>query len=364
MDRFVVISADCHAVGPSGRLHAVSSSPGTSTRSTTRTASSIELAREARKASEDGGLLFSRETLDEYHGARGDRGRRRSVAPSGSGTPIVASRSSRTTASSPKWCSRTAARSSPVAVARRAARAAHRRTARVQPLARRLLRAGAGSARRDRAAADPRRRPLDRRDRDAAAAEGLKGVTVPILFDDPDAPPLYHERYAADVGRVRGARHAGARARWCRPRLRRRRRHAAGIMLYVTEVPMWPKRILWFLPALERHARTPPRPATGVHRGHVRLGAGVVSYLDYLYESKDFAHIRPVLPMKPSEYWQRQCYVGVVVRVACGDRHALRHRRRQHDVRLRLPARRRHVAAHLRLGARRRSAAFPRTSSA
>jgi predicted TIM-barrel fold metal-dependent hydrolase len=36
----------------------------------------------------------------------------------------------------------------------------------------------------------------------------------------------------------------------------------------------------------------------------------MVSYLDYLYESKDFAHIRQVLPSKPSEYWKRQCYVG------------------------------------------------------
>jgi predicted TIM-barrel fold metal-dependent hydrolase len=36
----------------------------------------------------------------------------------------------------------------------------------------------------------------------------------------------------------------------------------------------------------------------------------VVSYLDYLYGSKDFAHIRQVLPRSPSEYWERQCFVG------------------------------------------------------
>src|SRR5438874_893123 len=30
---------------------------------------------------------------------------------------------------------------------------------------------------------------------EAAAAAGLKGVSVPILFDDPNAPALYHPRY-------------------------------------------------------------------------------------------------------------------------------------------------------------------------
>ena len=85
-------------------------------------------------------------------------------------------------------------------------------------------------------------------------------------------------------------------------------------MLYVTEVPMWPKRILWFLlwnGTLERH----PGLRLVFTEGTSDWVPAAVSYLDYLYESKDFAHIRAVLPMKPSEYWQRQCYVGASIGV-------------------------------------------------
>jgi hypothetical protein len=67
MERFVVISADCHAVGrpddfaqylEATYLEAYAESLDTR----------AELADERAKPSEEGGLLFSRETLDEYHG--------------------------------------------------------------------------------------------------------------------------------------------------------------------------------------------------------------------------------------------------------------------------------------------------------
>ena len=144
---------------------------------------------------------------------------------------------------------------------------------------------------------------------ETAAARGLKGVTVPILFDDTEAPPLYHERYApmwaaCEANDMPVHVHGGAG-----PDYGDGVDPLAGIMLYVTEVPMWPKRILWFLlwnGTLERH----PGLRLVFTEGTSDWVPASVSYLDYLYESKDFAHIRAVLPKKPSEYWQRQCYVG------------------------------------------------------
>ena len=127
---------------------------------------------------------------------------------------------------------------------------------------------------------------------------------------------------------------------------------------------MWPKRILWFL-LWNGDARASPRPAAGVHRGHVRLGADRrCAYLDYLYESKDFAHIRAVLPMPPSEYWKRQCHVG-----------ASSVSRAETDMRYDIgvdsmmfgsdyPHVEGHVAADATTGSARRSAASPSTSSA
>ena len=81
-------------------------------------------------------------------------------------------------------------------------------------------------------------------------------MTVPILFDDTEAPPLYHERYApmwaaCEANDMPVHVHGGAG-----PDYGDGVDPLAGIMLYVTEVPMWPKRILWFLlwnGTLERH---------------------------------------------------------------------------------------------------------------
>src|SRR3954468_19524669 len=66
MDRFVLISADCHAVGRPDDFR-----PYLEARHLAAYDESIRVraatARAARRASEDGGLLFSRETLEEYH---------------------------------------------------------------------------------------------------------------------------------------------------------------------------------------------------------------------------------------------------------------------------------------------------------
>ena len=83
MDRFVVISADCHAVGrPDDFRRIIESQYLDAYAESRRTASASSSRARRAKASEDGGLLFSRETLDEYHVARGDRGGR-PAAPSG-----------------------------------------------------------------------------------------------------------------------------------------------------------------------------------------------------------------------------------------------------------------------------------------
>jgi len=141
-----------------------------------------------------------------------------------------------------------------------------------------------------------------------AANAGLKGVSVPILFDD-EAPPLYHEHHArmwaaCAANGMPVHVHGGAG-----PDYGDGIDTLTGIMLYVTEVPMWPRRVFTFLlwnGTLERH----PDLRLVFTEGTSDWVPASVSYLDYLYHSKDFAHIRQVLPLEPSQYWKRQCSVG------------------------------------------------------
>ncbi len=346
MERFVVISADCHAVGRPEEFV-----PYLDAEYREAYEASVEPKADSRRdatASEDGGLLFSRESLDEYHsheetadvtgGTAGQWDSERRIAeleddgvvaevvfPNGG--PFVTGRGG-------------------------------------APFAHELQVAGLLAYNRwlaDFCAQAPGRRAgvaqlpihdvdLAVHEIETAAAAGLKGVSVPILFDDAEAAPLYHERYepmwAACAEHAMPVHvHGGAG-----PDYGDGIDQLTRIMLYVTEVPMWPRRILTFLlwnGTLARH----PDLRLVFTEGTSDWVPAQVSYLDYLYESKDFAHIRQVLPLKPSEYWRRQCFVGASSVSRGRDRHALRHRRRQHDVRLRLPPRRRNVAAHLRLGA-------------
>jgi predicted TIM-barrel fold metal-dependent hydrolase len=306
MDRFVVISADCHAVGLPEHFRTYLAAEHLDAYEESLRARSEGPDTRA-KASEDGGLLFSREALEEYEshdatedvagGTAGQWDSARRIAeleddgvvaevvfPNGG--PFVSGRGG-------------------------------------EPHPRELRTAGLLAYNRwlaDFCAEAPARRagiaqlPIHDVDLaiaevERAAASGLRGVTVPILFDDPDAPPLYHERYeplwaACEAHGQPVHVHGGAGPDYgdgIDPLTR--------IMLYVTEVPMWPKRILWFLlwnGTLERHP--------GLHlvftEGTSDWVPAAVSYLDYLYGSKDFAHVRRVLPSAPSEYWNRQCHVG------------------------------------------------------
>jgi predicted TIM-barrel fold metal-dependent hydrolase len=305
MDRFVVISADCHAVGrPDDFIPYLDAEH--------RDAYEASLDRrtelaEGRKASEDGGLLFSRESLEDYRaheettddvgGTAGqwDSERRieelendgvvaEVVFPNGG--PFVTGRGG-------------------------------------VPFPHHLRVAGLLAYNRwlaDFCARAPGRRAgvaqlpihdidLAVHEIERAAESGLKGVSVPILFDDAEAAPLYHERYepmwAACAAHALPVHvHGGAG-----PDYGDGIDQLTRIMLYVTEVPMWPRRVLTFLlwnGTLDRH----PDLRLVFTEGTSDWVPATVSYLDYLYESKDFAHIRQVLPLPPSEYWQRQCFVG------------------------------------------------------
>ena len=364
MERFVVISADCHAVGrPEDFTQYLEAQYLDDYAASLE--QRAEFAEGRAKASEEGGLLFSRETLDEYHGheeteevaggtvGQWDSDRRvKELEDDGvvgevvfpNGGPFVTGRGGESYSRD----------------LRTAGLLAYNRWLADFCAQARGRRAGIAQL------------PIHDVDLavaeiETAAARGLKGVTVPILFDDTEAPPLYHERYApmwaaCEANDMPVHVHGGAG-----PDYGDGVDQLAGIMLYVTEVPMWPKRILWFLlwnGTLERH----PGLQLVFTEGTSDWVPAAVSYLDYLYESKDFAHIRQVLPIEAERVLAAPVLRRRVVGVARRDRHAPRHRRRQHDVRLRLPARRGHVAADPRLGPRdarrhprRRAAPHPRS---
>jgi predicted TIM-barrel fold metal-dependent hydrolase len=306
MERFVVISADCHAVGQPADFTQYLEAKYLDAYAESWSEPE-ELAERRAKASEEGGLLFSRETLDEYRGheqtdeiaggtvGQWDSERRvKELEDDGvvaevvfpNGGPFVTERGG---APFPRELRTAGLLAYNRWLADFCAQAVGRR---------------AGIAQLPIHDVD-----LAISEIETAAARGLKGVTVPILFDDTEAPPLYHERYApmwaaCEAHDMPVHVHGGAG-----PDYGDGVDPLARIMLYVTEVPMWPKRILWFLlwnGTLERH----PGLRLVFTEGTSDWVPAAVSYLDYLYESKDFAHIRAVLPMKPSDYWRRQCYVG------------------------------------------------------
>ena len=321
MDRFVVISADCHAVGLPEHF-----APYLEAKYLDDYLASLdrreEVAAGRSKSSEDGGLLFSREALEEYEShdeteeiAGGTAGQWDSakrieeleadgvvaevVFPNGG--PFVTGRGG---VSFPRDLRTAGLLAYNRWLADFCAQAEGRRAGIAQLPIHDI----------DLAVAEV----------ETAAANGLRGVTVPILFDDAEAAPLYHERYeplwsACEANGLPVHVHGGAG-----PDYGEGIDALTGIMLYVTEVPMWPKRVLWFLlwnGTLERH----PGLQLVFTEGTSDWVPPAVSYLDYLYESKDFAHIRQVLPMKPSDYWNRQCYVGSssVSRAETDMRHAI-----------------------------------------
>ena len=138
-----------------------------------------------------------------------------------------------------------------------------------------------------------------------AAAHGLRGVMLPISFDD--APPIYHDRYeplwsaCEDTGLPLHIHGGGGPDYGVDGML--------AIMLYVSEVTWWPRRPLWFMiwsGAFERH----PGLRMVFTENTAAWIPETLKYLDFLYKGKLFGAIRSEVPHPPSEYWRRQCYVG------------------------------------------------------
>ena len=138
-----------------------------------------------------------------------------------------------------------------------------------QPLARRLLRAGAGPPRRLRAGVPQRPRQRGRRDR-AGRAEHRR-VRRRAAAEHPAqlrAAPVLGPALRTVVGRVRGDRRGHQHPRGQRPPRLRRPRSGPGDHAHRARVVRAPRGVA---PDLRRRARTPPEPA---HRAH-RTGHGV-----------------------------------------------------------------------------------------
>ena len=295
MDRFVLISADCHAVGRPEDFRPFIE-PQYLDVFDEENRKRIELAREARKASEDGGLLFSKEALEEYHshdeteddvlggtagqwdsdtprpGARGRRRRRRGGVP------------------------RTAARSSPAAAARPF------RVSCAPPVCARTTVGSPTSARRHRVArAGIAQLPIH--DVDLAIAEielaariGLKGVSVPLLFDDPARAAALPRAATSRCGRR--ARRTACR---CTCTVARAPTTAAASTRSRASCSTSPRCRCGRGGCSTSCCGTAcsnvtPTCSSCSPRARATGCPPSCSYLDYLYESKDFAHIRAGAP--------------------------------------------------------------------
>jgi len=154
-----------------------------------------------------------------------------------------------------------------------------------------------------------------------AAGAGLKGVMLPLEFDDKVAP-LYDGRYepiwaACEATGLPVHVHGGGGPDY-------KTSGTLAIMLYVSEVTWWPRRPLWFMiwsGAFERH----PGLKFVFTENTADWIPSTLKYLDRLYKGKLFAQVRAELPLSPSEYWERQCYVGAsfISDDECDMRHAI-----------------------------------------
>ena len=138
-----------------------------------------------------------------------------------------------------------------------------------------------------------------------AAGAGLKGVLLPFSNE---APPLYDDRYeplwaACEAAALPVHVHAGGGTPDYGVD------GTLGIMLYVSEVQWFSHRPFWFLlwsGVFERH------PGLTFVLSEQRLGPipDLLTYLDSLYTKSLFAMVRNEVRLKPSEYWDRQCFIG------------------------------------------------------
>ena len=84
---------------------------------------------------------------------------------------------------------------------------------------------------------------------------------------------------------------------------------AVSMLIYATETVYFAHRPLWFLiwgGVLERF----PRMKLVFTESRADWIPSTLTYLDAIYSQRYFSHIRETVKLKPSEYWERQCYVA------------------------------------------------------
>jgi predicted TIM-barrel fold metal-dependent hydrolase len=84
---------------------------------------------------------------------------------------------------------------------------------------------------------------------------------------------------------------------------------AVSMLIYATETVYFAHRPLWFLiwgGVLERF----PRMKLVFTESRADWIPSTLTYLDAIYSQKYFSHIRETVKLKPSEYWERQCFVA------------------------------------------------------
>jgi predicted TIM-barrel fold metal-dependent hydrolase len=85
--------------------------------------------------------------------------------------------------------------------------------------------------------------------------------------------------------------------------------HPGSIPIFATEVAWFSHRPLWFLlwsGVFERY----PNLRMALVEQSASWVPYTLAYLDSLYTRPYFAHFREGLPLRPSEYWARQCFVS------------------------------------------------------
>ena len=100
--------------------------------------------------------------------------------------------------------------------------------------------------------------------------------------------------------------------------------HPGSLGVYLTEVTFWAHRPFWFLlwsGAFERH----PRLKFVLTEQTVDWIPSTLEFMDYLYAGPLFAQVRKELSQKPSEYFARQCWAGAsfMTRIECEQRQSI-----------------------------------------
>jgi predicted TIM-barrel fold metal-dependent hydrolase len=84
---------------------------------------------------------------------------------------------------------------------------------------------------------------------------------------------------------------------------------AVSMLIYATETTYFAHRPLWFLVwggVFERH----PTFRLVFTESRADWVPSTLAYLDGIHAQRFFSHIRDTVPLKPSEYWERQCSVA------------------------------------------------------